>query len=55
MNDLYKDMLTALAFLTGLFGFVSGEFIISSILFASASIASNVNFNRKRRNAGKLA
>ena len=52
MNDLQKDILTGTVFLTGLLGFLSGEFIISSTLFASAAIASNVNLNRKRVNAG---
>jgi hypothetical protein len=55
MNDLYKDILTGLVFMTGLFGFISGEFIISSALFATAAIASNVNANRKRSNTGSLA
>jgi hypothetical protein len=47
MNDLQKDILTAAVFISGLVGFISGEFIISSTLFASAAIASNVNLNRK--------
>jgi len=48
MNELYKDILTGAVFVTGLIGFISGEFIISSTLFATAAIASNVNLNRKR-------
>jgi hypothetical protein len=52
MNDLQKDILTRTVFLTDLLGFLFGEFIISSTLFASAVIASNVNLNRKRVNAG---
>ena len=55
MNDFSKDALTALVFFVGLFGFVSGEFIISSALFATAAIASNVNVNSKRRKTGKIA
>jgi CheY-specific phosphatase CheX len=47
MSDFYKDVLTGAMFIVGLFGFISGEFIISSTLFASAAIASNVNINRK--------
>ncbi len=47
MNDLYKDILTGVMFLTGMFGFMSGEFIISSTLFASAAISSNINISRK--------
>ncbi len=48
MNDFQKDILTGTVFITGLLGFISGEFIISSTLFASAAIASNVNLNLKR-------
>lgn len=48
MNDLQKDILTAAMFITGLVGFISGEFIISSTLFASAAIASNINWNIKQ-------
>jgi hypothetical protein len=55
MNDFYKDILTGVVFVTGLLGFVSGEFIISSALFATAAVASNVNTNRKRRNDGHLS
>ena len=37
MNDFYKDILTGVVFITGLIGFISGEFIISSSLFATAA------------------
>jgi CheY-specific phosphatase CheX len=49
MNDLQKDILNGLAFMTGVIGFMSGEFIISSALFAATTVASNVNMNRKRQ------
>lgn len=55
MNDFYKDILIGMVFITGLLGFISGEFIISSTLFATAAIASNVNLNRKRGKAGQLS
>ncbi|WP_292430400.1 hypothetical protein [Methylobacter sp.] len=55
MSDFYKDILTGTIFLIGLLGFISGEFIISSTLFASAAIASNVNLNSKRVKAGQLS
>ncbi|MGZ8915481.1 MAG: hypothetical protein ACXW1Z_20535 [Methylobacter sp.] len=55
MSDFYKDILTGAVFVTGLIGFISGEFIISSALFATAAIASNVNLNRKRIKAGQLS
>jgi hypothetical protein len=55
MNDFYKDILTGTVFITGLLGFLSGEFIISSALFATSAIASNINLNRKRDKAGQLS
>jgi CheY-specific phosphatase CheX len=55
MNDLHKDILTGSIFIIGLLGFLSGEFIISSTLFASAAIASNVNVNRKRTKSGQFS
>ena len=55
MSDFYKDLLTRILFIIGLFGFISGEFIISSTLFAAAAIASNVNLNRKRVKSGQFS
>jgi hypothetical protein len=55
MSDFKKDILIGTVFVIGLLGFISGEFIISSALFASAAIASNVNLNRKRVKAGQLS
>lgn len=46
MNNLHKDILTGTMFVIGLVGFLSGEFIISSTLFATAAIASNINWDR---------
>jgi len=51
MSDFLKDLLIGVVFVTGLFGFISGEFIISSALFATAAVASNVNLNSKRGRA----
>jgi len=55
MNELSKDIMVAVIFITGLLGFVSGEFILSSALFAIAAVASNVNLNSKRSKAGQLS
>lgn len=44
-NNLYRDILTGLFFTTGVFGFMSGEFIISTMLFGAATISSNLDFN----------
>ena len=43
MTDLQKDVLTGLLFIIGLFGFISGAFIISAVVFAVAAILSNVH------------
>lgn len=55
MSELYQDITIGVIFVTGLLGFLSGEFILSSTLFAASAIASNVNVNRKRGQAGQLA
>ena len=55
MSDLHKDILTGFLFITGVLGFIYGEFIISTVLFATAAIASNVNLNRKRVKAGQFS
>ncbi|MCX7096427.1 MAG: hypothetical protein NTV43_00800 [Methylococcales bacterium] len=47
MSNLQSDILTGTMFVIGLVGFISGEFIISSTLFASATLVSTVNANRK--------
>ena len=52
MNDFHKDILTGILFITGLLGFISGEFTISTGLFATAAIAGNVNLYRKRDKSG---
>jgi hypothetical protein len=44
-NNLYRDIVTGLFFTTGVFGFMSGEFIISTMLFGAATISSNIDFN----------
>ena len=55
MSDFHKDILIGILFITGVVGFISGEFIISTVLFATAAIASNVNLNRKRGKAGQFS
>ncbi|MGZ5055094.1 MAG: hypothetical protein ACXWAT_09155 [Methylobacter sp.] len=55
MSDFYKDILIGTVFVIGLLGFISGEFIISSALFASAAIASNVKMAGKRSKADQLS
>jgi len=48
MNDIQRDVLIGLMFLTGIFGFISGEFVVSTVLFAAAAIYSNIAINRQR-------
>ncbi|ESS70809.1 hypothetical protein MGMO_118c00090 [Methyloglobulus morosus KoM1] len=42
MSSLHKDILIGLLFIIGMWSFVSGEFVISTLLFASAAIYSNM-------------
>ncbi len=54
MKALHKDIIIGTLFITGTLGFVSGEFIISSTLFAIAAIMSNVNPVRKNVSKRRL-
>jgi len=47
MSEFSKDLLTGLIFLIGILGFISGEFIVSSTLFAASAISSNVLMTRR--------
>ena len=47
MSDFTKDVFTGLIFLVGILGFISGEFIVSSVLFATSAISSNVLVTRR--------
>ncbi|MFI3185839.1 MAG: hypothetical protein QX198_07640 [Methylococcaceae bacterium] len=47
MTDLRRDILIGLMFIVGIFGFISGEFIVSTIMFATAAIFSNISVSRK--------
>lgn len=46
MTAFQKDLLIGTLFIVGIFGFISGEFIISTVLFASAAIFSNMFLSR---------
>jgi hypothetical protein len=48
-GNLYRDIITGLFFTTGIFGFISGEFVISTLLFGAASIFSNLEFGSAMR------
>jgi hypothetical protein len=42
-KSLYKDVTTGLFFVAGILSFMSGQFILSTLLFGTASLASNLN------------
>jgi hypothetical protein len=42
-RNFFRDVTTGILFTTGLFGFVSGEFVISTLLFGAASLSSNLS------------
>jgi hypothetical protein len=48
MTTLQRDILLGIIFITGITGFISGEFIVSTVLFASAAILSNIFLNRRQ-------
>lgn len=48
-NNLYRDIVTGLFFTVGVFGFMSGEFILSTMLFGAASLSSNLDFSGSLR------
>lgn len=47
MRDLKRDVLIGLMFLTGILGFISGEFIFSTVAFAAAAVYTNMAINRQ--------
>ena len=42
MKNAYFDIIIGAAMVAGVLGFVSGEFILSSVFFALATIAGNI-------------
>ncbi len=47
MTDLQKDILVGLLFVTGIFGFISGAFIVSAVVFAVSAMFSNINLTSR--------
>ena len=47
MTELQKDILVGLLFVTGLFGFISGAFIVSAVVFAVSAIFSNIHLTSR--------
>ena len=54
MSNLSRDILIAALILIGITGFISGEFIISSAIFALAVIGSNIKTNNLHKKVGQL-
>ncbi len=44
ITNFYKDIVIGILYISGVFGFMSGEFIVSSVIFGSASLISNFYF-----------
>jgi len=41
-NNFFRDIVTGIFVTTGLFGFISGEFVLSTMMFGAASLSSNL-------------
>ena len=54
MTSLSKDILLTALILIGITGFISGEFIISSAIFAAAAIGSHIKANNSHKKVGQL-
>ncbi|MFZ2452457.1 MAG: hypothetical protein WAW36_18265 [Methylovulum miyakonense] len=50
MNEFKKEILIALLFIAGIWSFISGQFIVSTILFATAAIYSNIATRTQLKN-----
>lgn len=48
-RNLYRDIAIGVCMTLGVFVFMSGEFIISTLLFGLTSLASNLDFNYSLR------
>lgn len=42
MNNVKRDIVIGLLFIAGIWSFISGQFIFSTVLFAVAAIYSNI-------------
>ncbi len=47
MSNFNKDIFIGLMFITGIWSFISGQFIISTVLFGAAAIYSNIVIRAK--------
>lgn len=49
MTNIKKDLAIGTLFISGIWGFISGAFIVSAVMFATAAMFSNM-FLRERLN-----
>jgi len=47
MTDFHKDIFVGLLFVVGIFGFISGAFIVSAVVFAVSAIFSNMHLTSR--------
>jgi len=47
MSDFNKDIVIGLMFIIGMWSFISGQFIISAVLFGTVAIFSNIMMRNK--------
>jgi hypothetical protein len=47
MSNFNKDIFIGVMFITGIWSFISGQFIISTVLFGAAAIYSNIVIRAK--------
>ena len=47
MSNFNKDIFIGIMFITGIWSFFSGQFIISTVVFAAAAIYSNIIIRAK--------
>lgn len=48
-KNLYRDIMTGLFFTVGILSFMSGQFVLSTLFFGSASLSSNLEFAKPVR------
>lgn len=48
-QNLTRDVVTGLFFSAGMLSFMSGEFVLSTLFFGSASLSSNLQFAKPAR------
>lgn len=50
MTDFQKDIFIGMIFISGIYGFISGAFIVSTVMFGTATIFSAMFADRRSQN-----